>query len=126
MTYLSPLDFIGLILICSAICVGFYTACSFDGDEAYDDSSNEFRKSWPKPQGMLLWWVRYYGGRVLGNFWYKPVYGCLPCMGSLHTIYPTWLYLNYTSFYLPHDFFYIWPVIALGTVGVNYLITRVW
>lgn len=129
MTYLSPLDFTGLIMICSAICVGFYAACQFDGDDAYDSLDSDRKSSWPKPtadQVMILWWVRYYGGRYISRYWSKPVYSCLPCMGSIHSIYPTWLYLKYTAFYMPYDFFYIWPLIALATVGVNFIITRLW
>ena len=127
MTYLSTIDFIGLILICSTVCVGFYAACQFDGDEEYDSSPTSMKLQWPRPEPhnvMVFWWVRWYGGRLISRFWTKPIYSCLPCMGSLHSIIPTLLYLKYTHFY-PTDFWFVWPVIALGTVGVNYLIQTV-
>ena len=111
---------LSLILINSLICVGFYVACSFDGDEDYDLDKN--KKAWTTIHGkMLLWWVRYYGGRVIPEFWTKPLYSCLPCMGSLHSIAPTVLYCYGTN-----TNFVIWPLVALATVGLNYLITIVW
>lgn len=118
------LEFLLLIVISSLASIGFYAACGFDGDEAFDQSDNFMRANWPKPtddQKMIFWWVRYYLGPHLGKYWYKPVYGCLPCMGSLHSIYPTLIYLGFS-----YEFLIIWPLIALGTCGINKVITQVW
>lgn len=114
-----------LVLICSAASIGVYAACGFDGDENFDLQESEVKLMWPKPtddQKMILWWVRYYGGRYLGKFWYKPVYGCLPCMGGIHSLYPTLVYLNYAD----GNFLLMWPLIALATIGVNFLVTKIW
>lgn len=101
------------ILISSLASVGFYAACQFEGDEAYDMLPMEHKAKWNKPTDvMILWWVRYYGGRYIPPFWTKPVYSCLTCMGSLHSIAPTLIFSDW----------YLWPLIALGTAGVNYLI----
>jgi hypothetical protein len=113
-----------LILICSAISVGFYTATDFDGAEEYDKADPYIKKQWPRPnehQVMIFWWVRYYGGRVIPYFWTKPLYSCLPCMGSFHSIAPTVTYCYYSGMPL-----IIWPFVALATVGLNKLITIWW
>lgn len=106
---------------CSLLCVGFYTACEFKGDSQFDAVGKELKKVWPKPNAgqdkMLLWWIRYYAGPHLGDFWCKPVYSCLPCMGGLFTIVPT---------YLVFGQLWIWPIIALATIGLNRLIETWW
>lgn len=112
------IDLLILTLISSAISTGFYTACQFDGDEDYDKFDN--KKLWPKPtteQVMILWWVRYYGGRVIPYFWTKPLYSCLPCMGSLHSLIPVLVFTGNI---------WLWPLVAFSTVGVNKLITIWW
>lgn len=106
-----------LILISSLISTGFYAACQFEGDSAYDASDKWVKKQWTKPTDkMLLWWVRFYGGRVIPQYWTKPIYSCLTCMGSIHSLWPMWV--------MGQDMT-LWPIVAFGTVGVNYLIQTV-
>ena len=110
-----------IIALSSACSVGFYIATQFEGSEQFD-AMHQLGQQYPydRPEGpMILWWVRWYGSRLLPFYWTKPIYSCLPCMGSVHSLYPTLLFLS-------SDFWYLWPVIALGTVGVNYLITLWW
>ena len=115
------IELIGLILFNSAVCVGFFAACQFEGDEAFDVSDKWIKKRWTKPTDvMVLWWVRYYGGRFIPPFWTKPVYACLPCMGSLHSIVPTILFCSFFGISL-----WVLPFVILATVGVNYLIQTV-
>lgn len=113
----------------SAACsVGFYTAAQFDGDEEYDIQSRKRKRDWPTPgphQVMILWWVRFYLGRIIPHKWTKPIYSCLPCMGSLHSVYPVVLVM-YLAGLGAAQFFVIWPVVALATVGINKLITVWW
>lgn len=114
------INLLALIVFCSLICVGFYAACGFDGDEDYDSDPN--KSNWKRPEsGMLLWWVRFYGGRVIPKYWTKPVYSCLTCMGSLHSVIPTLWFCSVSGVTL-----WIWPLVALGTAGLNYLITILW
>lgn len=121
---ITPLDFILLALTCSLISVGFYAACQFDGDEAYDGLPKEFKKQFSKPEPhdrMILWWVRWYGGRVISKLWTKPLYSCITCMGSVHSLLPT---IGFCYVYgLP--ILIIWPFVALATSGINYLIQTV-
>jgi len=120
---------ISLIIICSLICVGVYAATGFEGDEGFDGLNPEYQRQFPKPEpgnAMVLWWVRYYGGPILGRFWSKPVYSCLPCMGSLHSIIPTYLFIEWWWYKVDIQFWVFWPFVALATCGLNYLITVWW
>lgn len=121
------LDILLLIIFCSLAATGFYIAAQFEGDEEFDAASRQVRRGWQKPAAgdkMIFWWVRYYGGRYLDKYWSKPVYSCLPCMGSLHSILPTFLYFwgTFPVWYIA----ILWAFVALGTVGLNYLITQWW
>jgi hypothetical protein len=112
----SILEVLLCIILSSLVGVGFFAAAQFEGDEAFDTLDFDLKKEWSKPTDvMVLWWVRYYGGRYIPPFWTKPVYSCLTCMGSLHSIAPTLIFSEW----------YLWPLIALGTAGVNYLIQTV-
>lgn len=109
-----------LTIISSAISVGFYTACAFDGDEEYDAQTRKRKRAFPRPEAhrvMILWWVRFYGGRIIPHFWTKPLYSCLPCMGSFHSLLPVLVFTGNI---------WLWPFVALATVGVNKLITVWW
>jgi len=109
---------LALILLCSLISTGFWIATQFEGSEHFDTSERWVQIRWTKPEDkMILWWVRFYGVRFIPKFWTKPLWSCLPCMGSVHSLWPMlWLGQDMT----------LWPVVAIGTVGVNYLITIYW
>lgn len=116
--------FVFIVFISSLIATGFYAACQFDGDEEYDKADLYIKKQWPKPnaeQVMIFWWVRYYGGRVIPYFWTKPLYSCIICMGSFHSIVPTFLFCHFSD--TPY---WIWPFVALATVGLNKHVTEWW
>lgn len=117
-------SFCFLVVVSSLVATGFYVGCQFDGDEEYDKADIYIKKQWPKPnaeQVMIFWWVRYYGGRVIPYFWTKPLYSCLICMGSFHSIIPTFLFCHFS--YTPY---WIWPFVALATVGLNKHVTEWW
>lgn len=114
-----------LIVINSLICIGFYKACRFSEADSYDAIGLEGRRIWegmPDKSGrMFLWWVRYYIGKVVSDFWAKPIYSCPPCMASLHTILPftgyaIWLGIS------PVTALVVWPFYALAVSGLNTLI----
>lgn len=115
---ISTLALFLLTVVASTACsVGFWVACTFDGDETYDRMGSMYPH--PKPENpMLLWWVRWYGRVTLPRLVRKPLYECLPCMGSVHSLYPLLIFNP--------QLWYLWPVVAIATVGVNYLITIWW
>ena len=120
--------FILLLFICPAICVGFYACCDFERAEQFDKLQPEHQKLFPVPEGedkTILWFVRYYLGPVLGKFWCKPVYQCLPCMGSLHSILPCAGFILYNELAW-YWLLIVWPFIALITSGINYMIQIWW
>lgn len=115
-------------ILSAAQSVGFYTATGFDGDEEFDAQTIKRKRDWPKPgerQTMILWWVRFYLGRTIPHKWTKPIYQCLPCMGSLHSI-PTTLLLLWVVGVQWWLGLIMWMMIALFTLGVNKLITVWW
>jgi len=110
-------DLLCLILISSACSVGIYIATQWDGSEGFDLAHQHRARYSAKPDNpMILWWVRYYLARVIPFYWTKPIYSCLPCMGSVHSLYVVVLFGS----------LWMWPVVAVATVGVNYLITIWW
>jgi hypothetical protein len=109
-----------LLSLLSAGCVwGFSVACRFEDYEEFDEASPALQKNWPKPKlegAMVLWWVRYYLAPVLGPFWAKPVYKCMICMASLHSILPVLLFGT-------GSFLITWPFVILFTAGFNAYLT---
>ena len=99
------------IIASSLVSVGVHTAAQFNNYEAFDDDPERGRKE-PIDGAMILWWVRWYGSYLPYQL-RKPVYFCLPCMGSLWSI-PAIAYLS-----LP---WFVWPFFILGTTGLNALI----
>ena len=114
------------VLTSSLLSVGFYASCQFKTWELYDEADVEIKQAWPNPDDkMIFWWIRWYGGRILGDFWYKPVYGCLPCMGSLHSIIPLMIVIQLVGINQAW-FLLAWPLVAMTTAGVNCLISIWW
>lgn len=124
------LIFTGLLVVLATYvshlsATGFYPACMFGkdnypyNDEDFDETPRKERKDFPKPKPgdrMIFWFVRFYLGRYVSDYWAKPLYSCVVCMGSIHSIAPTLLFLDYRY----------WPLVCICTVGVNYKMTRNW
>lgn len=130
---MSCLDFILLslcisftVIFSSLIAAGFYSACGFGYDENFDKAPKLMKKNWPKPgdddeDKMILWWVRFYIGKHITYYLSKPLYSCIICMGSVHSIIPTALFC-----YLTNTTPFIWPIVAFLTVGLNTHISVWW
>ena len=89
------------LIIFSIIClgnafliIGFNRACQYDiyeNDQHFVRGNEvvEIKKGEPKEETkMILWRVKYYSEKWLGDFWSKPVYSCPTCMASLHGLVP--------------------------------------
>lgn len=59
---------------------------------------------------QILWFIKYYGTKWLGERVMKPVCGCIPCMASIHG---TWVYLYGISSPLDHPLLYIIYLLSL-------------
>ena len=99
------IDIIILLAINSFLCFGFWNACLYD---EVDDVKG------------VLWKLEKWGQ---GKWYYKPIGGCLPCMASLHSIYPYWSYMFATESINIHSIMF-YPVYIIALSGVNYLIDR--
>lgn len=106
------IDILILILINSAVCFGFWNACLY----VKLDELNGVEE-----QKGALWFIEKYSN---GKWFYKPLCGCLPCMASLHSIYPYWTYMLFTD-NLTIGALIFYPVYVLALSGVNYLIDRI-
>jgi hypothetical protein len=99
------------IIISSLIASGVHVAAKFDNYESFDEDPAMMRKA-GRTNSMSLWWVRWYGS-YLPKLLRKPLYQCLPCMGSLWSL-PMFVYSEQPLIAL--------PMFVLGVVGLNALI----
>jgi len=90
------------------ICLGVYVASTFENYDAFDENPDVFRNQKINNK-MIFWFLRYYGS-YLPYYFRKPIYLCLPCMGSLWSI-PVFLFMGYPIIY--------WPFFALAVTGLN-------
>ncbi len=80
--------------------------------EMFDEDPKTWRQHKKPKHPMILWWIRWYGSYLPYQF-RKPLYFCLPCMGSVWSL-PAFMWLD-----LPIIAF---PFFALCTCGLNSLI----
>jgi len=106
------LDLLILLSFNSLLCLGFWNACLYIKKEDIYTGVEEIKG--------VLWRLEKFGG---DNWWYKPIGGCLPCMASLHSIYPYWTFM-YATNALNINALLFYPVYILALSGLNYLIDR--
>ena len=99
------------IIISSLIACGVHVAAKFDGYESFDEDPAMMRKA-GRTNSMALWWVRWYGS-YLPKTLRKPLYQCLPCMGSRWSL---------PMFIATGQDWVLLPLFVLGVVGLNALI----
>ena len=113
------IDLIILLIINGLLCLGFWNACLYESQEniqigsEYDYKEAKFNKG-------VLWWLEKWGS---GKWYYKPIGGCLPCMASLHSIYPYWTYMYMTGG-LNWNALIFYPVYVIALSGFNYLLNE--
>jgi len=112
------IDILILILINSAACFGFWNACLYQETQDIELKDGKIKNIYKKG---VLWFVEKWAE---GRWIYKPLCGCLPCMASLHSIYPYWTYMLFTD-NLTIGALIFYPVYVLALSGVNYLIDRI-
>ena len=106
------IDLLILLLFNSALCFGFWNACNYEPFKHPYQHGEEIKG--------VLWFIDKWSS---DKWFYKPLCGCLPCMASLHSIYPYWVYMTITN----NLYWYsvaLYPVYVLALSGVNYLIDR--
>ena len=126
------LDLLILLGFNSALCYGFWNACLYipkEPNSILRDSERELRRtciggncndSYNGYIKGVLWFIEKWSK---DKWFYKPLVGCIPCMASLHSIYPYWAY-SYITHNITIEALLFYPVYVLALSGVNYLIDR--
>ncbi len=104
----SLLIFTVVLIANSFYCIGFNRSCQ------YDEQANEY---------MILWRVKKYSEKWLGQFWSKPVCGCVTCMASLHGVIP-FLLTEMAVNGLSADSIYRWVFYTVILAGLNSFINE--
>jgi len=111
------IDIAILLLINSALCFGFYNACLYEKTKKLKWNGINYLPIYEKG---VLWFIN----KWANNYWfYKPLCGCPPCMASIHSFYPYWLY-NCSINNITFEALAFYPVYVLALSGLNYLIDR--
>ena len=113
------IDLLILLVINSLVCFGFWNACLFERlPDKWDDRKSIVVEQYNKG---VLWFVEKWSN---DKWFYKPLCGCLPCMASLHSVYPYWILMFVSDeMNLKSILFYQIYIVALS--GLNYLIESV-
>jgi len=100
------IDLLTLLIINALYILGLYNSTAFntDVDSRYD-----------APNSEILGFLGYYGEK-LPQWLYKPLIGCIICMGSIHS-FPFWFIYDFT---LLNGFIWILYIFALS--GLNLII----
>jgi len=114
-----------LLVFNSLLCFGFWNACLYipkkiEKNFSRTDCWNCFKVVQEEVKGVL-WFVEEW---AKDKWFYKPLCGCLPCMASLHSVYPYWIYV-YIGGKDPLIMLLFYPVYILALSGLNYLIDSI-
>lgn len=64
---------------------------------------------------QILWRIKYYAVKFLGDYWSKPFGGCMICMSAL------WSVPVYFAYF---DSIYFYPLYIFALAGVNRILIR--
>lgn len=103
--------------------IGFYAATDYKTELKITDSgfAQQTIEVIDQESKQLLWFVRYYAKKWLGDKWCKPVACCNICMSSIHSVW-YWLILiiyPFNIWMIPVHLFYM-----VSMVGVQKLISE--
>lgn len=110
-------DLLLLTFLNSLFCTGIYVASQFNGSDSFDDDPNLYRQAPLSDDRMILWWIRYYGS-YFPKYFRKPLYECLPCMASIHSVPVYIFYCLIESVPLWYALL-AWPVYVVALAGMN-------
>ena len=112
------IDLLTIAIFNTGIIFGINKATQFEYCHP-DDNGMGFcdERGIDKDSKMIGWRLRYMAGRLVGDFWNKPLFTCPPCMASVHG---TWFYWLVSPMNIQSLIF--WPVYILflsGLVALN-------
>lgn len=93
----------GVLLLNALMILGLHYTLQYD--EVDGEVFNE----------QILWRIKYYAVKYLGDYWSKPFGGCLICMSALWSV-PVYFYF--------FDSLYLYPIYILALAGLNRLLIR--
>lgn len=119
-----------IYLFCLAVCnaliiIGWNKATYFEWNEkelrAYSVADRYFYSTARSSitDKMVLWKLRYYAEKYLGEFWSKPFFTCPTCMASVHSTYFYWAVMPFTLHSL-----IIYPFYIVGLAGLTSIINN--
>ena len=117
---------LALYIINALAIIGFYNAAHYAKEkerQRTDDGLLEFFVD-VEVKG-LLWWIKKYGDKILGEFWSKPFYDCLACMASVHSVAFYWLFMYYNND-INVSTLVFYPFYILSLSGVLVIVDALW
>ncbi len=111
-------ELIILLLLNSLYIIGFYHSVDYEIKDKVILSTGEVKKIPHRKQA--LWFVAYYTD-WLPQFIKIPLYDCIKCMASIHSVYIYWAVYDFTIINLFIYFFYIFALSGLNTLYEKHL-----
>ncbi len=102
-----------LLITASLFIFGFNYAVDCDIIQKYEGYGSEL-KSCPVHKN-ILWFIKFYGDKILPEYWTRPIYSCVVCMSSL---WGSILYFTFTDHYNIIQ----WLVSVVALAGLNRLL----
>lgn len=100
-----------IALLNAFVIIGFYLATQYETEKDYYENTKRIKDK------MILWFIGYYGDKYLPKLLRKPLYDCIPCMASIHSVYVYWLFMDWTLLNL-----YAYPIYILALSGITFFI----
>lgn len=119
------IEIILLLIFNSLYIQGLYRSSTFEwkSNFVYKPTKKNMKIEYVEREyRMILWRLKYYSIKYIGDYWSKPIITCPTCMASVHSSYFYFTYLWFTNqIDFIHAVIYIPFVFSLA--GLNTLIT---
>jgi hypothetical protein len=115
-------ELILLLILNSFYIIGLFHSAMFEwkSNFMYKPNRKNMRiENIDSQYNMILWRVRYYSLKYIGDKWSKPVITCPTCMSSLHSTYFYFGYAYWQNQINLIETFVIYPFYVLMLAGIN-------
>lgn len=113
------IDLIILLILNSLYIIGFYNAVDYDRTTVDDWSNDKLQQKEAIINKQFLWFIAYYTN-WLPQLIKTPLYDCIKCMASIHSLYIYWAVYDFTLINLFIYFFYIFALSGLNALYEKY------
>lgn len=121
-------DLILLLILNSFYIQGLFRSAMFEWKSNFmykPNRKNMVLQNIDKQYNMILWWIRYYSLKYIGDKWSKPIITCPTCMASFHSTYFYFGYAYWNNTINSIETFIIYPAYILILAGLNTMITSI-